>query len=658
MAKPEAEVSGPAEVPKGNKRPMSEIEKQLMSLADDSDSDSGISRSPSPAPPPRKKSTPPSSDSKPQSAPQPQKGVARKMNKRKAASRPKLTVEVDDDSPYVHCCLSVIACITDLLHSSSAPASPDSLGSGAMSESDVEDANPVSLSSHNAVAAARDGPRYPLEGKFISLKDKQEIMSLPDVRREQILSERMEEVERENFNKQLRERHEVQQKEAAVSADRKKRSAAVAELDETERKPTKKPAHLDAYMKKREEVQEQRRQTDDRRARAHSSPGLLRFGSRSSSEAEISGQTDAYYGKQQPYFVVSKRRGADVGPPVDLKAVERIRLGRSSLTSICYTPEFEIVARGCFVRVAIGPDPQQPRRTLYKLFHIDHVGVGPEYGIQTANENLLKTDQVFRVGPTTEGRDVPFTHCSDSPPTVAEFEEYKAAMASAGEGFARTGHVDRKVVDLRALAEYVFTPSELSAKIKRSGATRPRIDKLALHDARIRREAAEMRGDAEGVAKADAEIAAYMNRPKAQGAREIKAHVDTEQDIRIARLNAEIRRSNKVDVRKAQVVAKRKQLAHEAAVARGEAEINPFAKVKTVPQTFYDVNAKKSAGNGNSIQGVSSRVADEPSDSSRPATPASGTGKPTWSGGKPVRKKKMTDEDIFGSMDLEVDIEI
>ena len=91
--------------------------------------------------------------------------------------------------------------------------SPDSLGSGAMSES--EDEAPVSATTNKI-----SDERFPVDGKFMSVREKNEIMSMPEAKREQILADRQEEIDKENFSRQLLQRREAAQRDEAA-ADRK-----------------------------------------------------------------------------------------------------------------------------------------------------------------------------------------------------------------------------------------------------------------------------------------------------------------------------------------------------------------------------------------------------------------------------------------------------
>ena len=238
------------------------------------------------------------------------------------------------------------------------PSSSESLGSGAMSESesDVEDTRPA--------IRGTGGSMYPIDGKFTSQKDKQEIMAMPEAKREQILSERMEELERENFTRQLRERHEVQQQEAVKAAERKKRKAS-ADPDDSPRKAsrpkTKANETLENYKRHREQLHEQREQRHeqrrkgvDRNDRGKDSPSRK---SGSSSEVDADGEEDVGWHSGTPQAKPAAQKEPDPG----IHDFQRVRCARTNLVEYCYTPEFDTAIVGCFLRVVSQPKGPPPR---------------------------------------------------------------------------------------------------------------------------------------------------------------------------------------------------------------------------------------------------------------------------------------------------------
>lgn len=177
-----------------------------------------------------------------------------------------------------------------------------------------------------------------------------------------------------------------------------------------------------------------------------------------------------------------------------------------------------------------------------------------------------------------------------------------------------------------------------------------------------RRAIAQDEDDAEEVAKCDAELAALENQ-KLNGAsrsqpRESPAKPKQKQKEheRLQKLNIETRRTNAEEVRKALVEERRKiQKAREKAIAEAKAKAAAQAKAAE-----------------NAASGLGADLFGEASDISRLGTPANGTPKISRTntpangsaGKKPagpigaLKGRSKMDDDVIGSMDLGIDIEI
>src|SRR5271168_571703 len=82
-----------------------------------------------------------------------------------------------------------------------------------------------------------EADRFPVEGKFMSSADKAEIMAMPEIKREELLAERAQEVERDRQNRALRQLLNAREAESR-KLDRK-RKAGAADLDEHQRKTSR-----------------------------------------------------------------------------------------------------------------------------------------------------------------------------------------------------------------------------------------------------------------------------------------------------------------------------------------------------------------------------------------------------------------------------------
>lgn len=221
-----------------------------------------------------------------------------------------------------------------------------------MSESDSDTGPPATSN--------QDGPLFPVDGKFRSEAEKIRIMNLPEVERETILAERLEEAQQAAQRAQLRQWMESREKQASHD---KKRRADTTELEDTPRKrstaKSRTSENLAAYRRQREQRHEQRKRGDERRAR----------GERSRSREDPYSDRDADGESDVEWDDAPKAAPPRDEPPAQLRDFERVRVGRSNFAKVCYYPGFEEAIRGCFCRVAIGLN-RQTGENQYRMTQI------------------------------------------------------------------------------------------------------------------------------------------------------------------------------------------------------------------------------------------------------------------------------------------------
>ena len=236
--------------------------------------------------------------------------------------------------------------------SSSTPASPNSLQSGPMSESD-SDSSP-------ADDAGVDGPMFPVENKFKSEKDKKEIMALSEVQRESILAERAQLLEDNWQNQHLRRLLQAQQ---SKSADKKRKAADIDDSPGNRKSSRQKTtlggrkvgetsAAIDAYKRQREEKglrdQQRRREGANRKKRQERSSSGNRYSSADADGESDIEYDDGKYNKVEEY----KSRNAQ---PADYNDVRRATLPRRVFAEYCFYPGFGEAVKECYVRLPNAP---------------------------------------------------------------------------------------------------------------------------------------------------------------------------------------------------------------------------------------------------------------------------------------------------------------
>jgi RNA polymerase-associated protein RTF1 len=182
---------------------------------------------------------------------------------------------------------------------------------------------------------------------------------------------------------------------------------------------------------------------------------------------------------------------------------------------------------------------------------------------------------------------------------------------------------------------HTFTEEELQNKLKRSGVLKQKYIPLERSTLNARRKEAEYNSDTEAIAKIDEQLRALEGPKLAFGTSLHKPESSTPQgktqQQRLAEINAANRRLNTQNVRKAQIKERKAEALRRAAIERGEAVADPFARVKIAPKTHFNAD--------DHLKVPKKRVDDlfdGGSDTSRAATPASGvlTGTTT-----PVKKE-------------------
>lgn len=453
---------------------------------------------------------------------------------------------------------------------SSAPGSPDSLGSGAMEESDSDAA---------VDAFKEDSNPYPVEGKFTSWEDKNRIMGLSEVERESILAERAQEIERRNQDLNLKRLLQNRQ-----AKEEKKRKAGAADLDDDERKnsrPKTKAVNesLENYKAERARRNDQRnRRTRDRRSPSAESD-------RMQSDVDAEGESDVEWDAR-------KKSPAKEEPPAELKDFERVRVGRSNFAKVCFYPGFEDHLIGCFARVSIGMD-KNTGQGVYRMCQIKGFTEGTPYAMQGSNNKPVKTDLYVLVAHGKAEKEWPFVMCSDSKFSESEFNRWKSVCESEGVRIPTQSKLNRNLQRIHELLDKRWSEEDIAEKLKRQNKYAPEKAKTSFS-------------------------------------------TQSDRHQKLQTLNKSIRVNNATQVRQALIAERtaKAQAKEKARLRRAEEE------------------AKRKAAEEDALFNGGSDI-------SRTGTPSEQPKKPKAERkGIPTFTKKAMDDELIGSMDLGIDIEI
>ncbi|KAJ5162138.1 hypothetical protein N7492_007530 [Penicillium capsulatum] len=603
-----------------------DLDAELLALAGDSEEEN--------SPPPKPENGSPAPSASPRS---PHRDRSHPAMGRKGTAKPRKprrsTKEEDEDGEI------------------SEVESHHSLQSAPMSESDSEAGN---------VTDEEDRPIFPYDKLYYSAKEKQEIMAMPEIQREELLSERAQQVDRHNQDLALRRLLASRERDAKKS----KRKADSAGLDDTQRKSSRQKTTLggrkvgetsdaiEAYKRQRE----QRSKRDELRHRA---PAQARRRSRSIDSGVSDEDADAESDVELDDRVGRSPSIPKDDPPADLRNIERARVGRSNFAQVCFYPGFDESITGCYARVNIGPNAETGQNE-YRLCLITGFNQGKPYAMEGPNGRPFITDQYAKLAHGKAERDFPFIACSDSSFTETEYNRYRKTLAVEDCKIPTQTKVAAKVIDINRLINHRFTAEELNEKLKKQGAFDHKKNVLRRFDVERDLKFAKANGNIEEAEKLRKELDQILNPNLSWGTTLVKSNTDktlTEAE-RVHQINIRNQKLNYENVRRAQLEERKAARKTAAAVARGEAVADPFMRVRTIAKTHHDVSSKPNEA----PKSADATPTDTPKDSPKPGTsqlgtPNSGLTPKKPKGGFMISHRNNDDENI-AALDMDIDIEI
>ncbi|KAJ5396857.1 hypothetical protein N7509_004970 [Penicillium cosmopolitanum] len=531
-----------------------------------------------------------------------------------------------------------------------------SLQSAPMSESDSEGGG----------SDDEDRPIFPYDKLYYSAKEKDEIMAMPEIQREEMLSERAQQVDRHNQDLALRRLLASREREEARAAKQAKRKAGSAGLDETQRKSSRQKttlggrkvgetsAAIDAYKRQREQKgkRDQNRARDTTQTRRRSSVSSASLGSDDDADADSDIDLDDRVGSSK---VVPKD-----DPPAELRDIQRARVGRSNFAQVCFYPGFNERITGCYARVNIGPS-KETGLNEYRLCLITGFTSGKPYAMEGANGRSFVVDQYAKLAHGKAIRDFPFIACSDSPFSDSEYARYRKTMAVEDCKMATQSKLAAKVVDINKLINHQFTKEELSEKLRKQGALDEKKNVLRENDIQKDLLVARANGNDDEAERLQKELNDLRN-PNLSWGTSLAAKPAGETKLseaeRVHQINLRNQKLNHENVRRAQLEERKAARLAAAAVARGEATVNPFMRVRTIAKTHHDVNTKPT----DSPKPADSTPTDTPKESAKSgADGASDAAKssltPKKQSGFMISYRNNDDENI-AALDMDIDIDI
>ncbi|KAA8903049.1 hypothetical protein FN846DRAFT_71467 [Sphaerosporella brunnea] len=460
---------------------------------------------------------------------------------------------------------------------------------------------------------------YPLEGKYKDHEDKQRLLAMTEIDREAVLADRAAQIERDKLDRQLRNWLKSKKEDRAGAAASSTRKSLRTKSAPKKTQEASKRGALDQLARTRAE----RKATGGRRSS---------FGEEDASKKLLSegeeDENDEHIPKRQD------------DRPITLDDVNRCRIGRTALAKYFDYPGFEDAIPDVFVRVTLWD--KDSGKSVYRMAQIKGLQQGKMYNML---DGVRKTDMHLRVVHGKSERDFPMDMMSDSKFTEAEFNRYKSQLDIEKVPLTTRKQLLAKEAALRELTTRSLSESELNAIITRRNANKNNLLNHAQqrHKLRTARDAAFAADDLEEVARLDAELQELED--QASG----PARAETQMQ-RMARLNAENRKRNLAEIRKAEIAEKR--AAREAllkAESQGGSFANPFMRVKTTVKFKHNMEAEKK-------HIVAAELTPPPTVPEKDRGP--GVMNALAGAGPPKGRRAGGVDDVIASMDLGIEIDL
>ncbi|KAI0725071.1 plus-3-domain-containing protein [Fomitopsis betulina] len=413
-------------------------------------------------------------------------------------------------------------------------------GQGSVKRRRAEGPEEASDADHTVSEDEEERNPYPLEGKYVDEADRQRLLEMSEIEREELLAQRQEEMQRIQDKRNLDQMLKAQSghTEDSVSKAAKRQHAVRGATKEKTRK-------LDELKAKRKEKDEKKRTRTNSPKRARSSsPADMDI----SDEEEEDGQISKYEEEEE-----RDRRLYDKLHPekdkfteddsITLEDLEKVRLSRDMVARLSATPWFEETVKGAWVRYLNGSKDGQPTYRMFEIISVKKEGRHYEF-----NGRKITTHLGLRYA--LHDRPFAMDRISNSTFTEADFSEW-TAMPKDKQSFPTKREVREKAAQIAKNASRDVTESDINAMLARNLQDKSSGTALAGEYARLKqmRMLAARRQDWKEAAALDAQITAVEAKLPAK-----KADASgQEKEVLLAEVNRRNRAANVEAIRQAEL---------------------------------------------------------------------------------------------------------
>ncbi|KAI3406510.2 RTF1 [Candida oxycetoniae] len=435
---------------------------------------------------------------------------------------------------------------------------------------------------------------YPLEGKYKDEKDREELEEMDEIKREEILFERSQEMDKYNERNFLQQRIKQQEKQQRIKQQGEKlrtssrNKTAGVKLDKE---------HKLSELKKQREKHSRRRRTKSEYGEGSEGEEEEQEEEQEEESEEIISDDEDYSDLDKPvsWGGISKSKHAKSTEVGKFEDVNRIRVGRSLLTQYCYHTGFEEAVTDTYAKISVGMD-KETKRPIYRMVKICDIRSRPERPYRIGN---AKYDLEFLVSQNKHQKKVfPMNVFSDSPITREEFEKYLQQLEKTGEKFDLLDDINEKFNQLDSLYNTGLTDKDVNNRIARKQQMQQAKGSYTAFEA-VQAKSKLMEElkiyKQEGNLKETQRIIQELKSIDEILDQQTSSSIPQSQNQSIAKVNERNRKLNSTNIRKAELKTKNNSTVAGAAGAAGGAAGNlgdyisgdPFSRLKTNTRMFY-----------------------------------------------------------------------
>lgn len=425
---------------------------------------------------------------------------------------------------------------------------------------------------------------YPLEGKYKDEADREALDNMDEMEREQILFERMQEMDKYRERKYLQERMKQQQQQ---------QKNVVGRIEPTRSSGRSKTGLKPAKKDKLTELRKQRAQHSKRKSRreADYAEGSEDEEDEDDKEPEEEEEEDDdEEGFEEDYYddydgtvawggpsKVKKKRSTELAK---LEDINRIKVGRTILTQYCFHSGFEDTIVDTFGKINLGMD-RSTRQPIYRMVKIIDVKSRPERAYKLGHSNF---DIFLTVSQNKDQKkDFPMSIFSDSPINQDEFDRYLKELNKTDEMIEFLDDVNSKFDELTKFYSKGLTDKDINDMIARKQKIQEKKGNISMYDAVNRKtnlldrlKIAKQQGNLEKVQEIIEKLKDIDEILESQ-----TSNQPTSKSLNTMTLvNERNRKLNSTNIRKAEIKFK-------LTAAQQQSDGDPFSRLKTATRMFY-----------------------------------------------------------------------